>query len=232
MDFKLNAKYFEKSKLGIFCLVGIAIALIGLFVGIFTDYKFTIWLGLIVCVLLIVFATSIEPKDKDFDDGVRSNMRDFQRDFHEKFLEGPMDRAAFLTAEYQNRKDPEYWVCFIAENDDTLVRKGNDGSFRSSDYCMCGVWFEKERVSFGSRVLNVLNGEKQDQMFQLPFTEIQSAATAEPKFEQAKAVKYTLICIKAKNGTTYYIPARSDARTDEIIASVNQNVKRVSQGQL
>ena len=215
MDFKLNAKYFEKSKLGIFCIIGVVIALAGIFVGIFTDYKFTVWLGLLVCVLLIVFAASIEPKDKDFDDGVRTNMRDFQKDFHEKFLEGPMDRAAFLTAEYQNRKDPEYWACFIAETDDTLVRKGNDGSFRSSDYCMCGVWFEKERVSFGSRVVDVLTGKKQDQMF-----------------EQAKAVKYTLICIKAKSGTAYYIPARADARTDEIIASVNQGVKRVSAANL
>lgn len=232
MDFKLNAKYFEKSKLGIFCIIGVVIALAGIFVGIFTDYKFTVWLGLLVCVLLIVFAASIEPKDKDFDDGVRTNMRDFQKDFHEKFLEGPMDRAAFLTAEYQNRKDPEYWACFIAETDDTLVRKGNDGSFRSSDYCMCGVWFEKERVSFGSRVVDVLTGKEQDQMFQLPFSEIECACTAEPKFEQAKAVKYTLICIKAKSGTAYYIPARADARTDEIIASVNQGVKRVSAANL
>ncbi len=231
MDFKANAKYFEKSRLGVFIIVGLALAVIGILVGIFTDYKFMVWLGLLSGVLLAVIGFSIEPKDRDFDDAVRSNDRDFRNDFHEKFLEGPMDRTAFLTAEYQNRKDPEYWSCFIAESEDTLVRKGNDGSFRSTDYCMCGVWFEKERVSFGSRVLNVLNGEKQDDMHQLAFSAIESASLVNPKFEQAKAVKYTLLCIKEKNGTTYYLPARTDARTDDIVASINQGVKRMTAAQ-
>lgn len=227
MDYKTNAKYFEKSKLFIFILAALGAVVIGLLLMFLLDSQPAFLIAAIVAVVIFVVGYSREVKDADIDDCAIPIMREFRETFHARFLEKPIDKLKMMSSEYRNRKEPEYWGVFYMEDDDVAGKHGRDGTFRSSAYCACGIWFEKERVSVGTRVVSLIDEKMYEDFREFDFTEMEHVEYVPPKYPDM--ARYRLAAFK-KIGSddVMYVPVQDDAHTEEMIETINVTIDRLN----
>lgn len=134
--------------------------------------------------------------------------------------------------------DPTYIGEFdFTGSEELLVKRGNDGKFRTNYFTKTLVMFTANSLCLYTRRLGLCDNLIDNKLTQIPYLGVEDVFTEvfDYKFTKGKNTlhaKYCMITFKDTNGETVTVPTRNDADVDKMVEDIKVFVEKKKAGKI
>ena len=234
MDYKTTSKYFDNIT-NLFRFVGFALMAAGVILSLLNlilDAFVLMSIGIILLligVILVVFDSGRRTKDSDIEKAVHLELDKMDQKASEK-----MEKERRHLHEIQKYEFHSYDFRDIGS---VKVKRGSDGKLRSSKVAYTALYYMTEahhpKVMIYEYGFSLLEFDKYDNLIEIPEENLVSAELVQNTVKTlpvgAKAdteITYALIRITYDGDKTVSFPAKNDATSDDVVATINRSIRK------
>ncbi len=238
MDFKYNKKYFTGAEWPI--PVGIACIVVGLipFILMLMDIGHVFALITPAIILLLAGVGLIL-----ITNGGRSNEQGITDQLDRNTKSMLDDALKVMGLEEKHVKviplhDPTYIGEFdFTGSEELLVKRGNDGKFRTNYYTKTLLMFTANSLCLYTRRLGLCDNYVDNKLTQIPYLSIEDVFTEVSEYVFTKGknrlhAKYCMITFKDNAGNSLTVPTRNDADVDKMVEDIKVFAEKKKAGKI
>ncbi len=221
MDYKQNAKYFEKVNM-IPVIVGVVLALAGLITAFIGRSVPTTIIGLVLLIGGVICAiSSVSGRLKGADLDAQA----------QKIYDSTLD-TMYKRIDNFDMKFVKMYPPIVAGgynyDGDVKIKEDGDGSTRSSAYKLVGMLFTENKMHVYENAFSFIDSDgTKESINTYKYDDIGEASVEEKQCDvpgSSKKYTYYLLHIALLKGGEILIPVKNDASTDEILNVINRRV--------
>lgn len=231
MNFKYNKKYFTGSNLPV--VIGVVLTIISLLVLIifFNSWGFVMLFPAIVGVVLITFTLGGKSSDADLAEQIKKKSEFLPRTAAEKFglLKLQADKFDRDSEKRWNMMPPFEFGGFEFSEGEKFVRKGGDGTMRSSTYTTGVYLFGLDRLYIYSKTFSLLEEKETEIKTEAFYNDLKAIEVRPHEFKYRSGSKeltheYTRMHVIGNSGELFSTPVHNDAAVDDMIKELFRRI--------
>lgn len=234
MDFKTTSKYFDDIS-NVFRYIGfgaLAVGVVLFLLNLILDMFQLMSMGIILIVIGVVLVV--------FDSGRRTKDTDLEKFIHlelDKMPEKAADKMESDRRHLHEIQKYEFYSYNFRDLDSVKVKRGSDSRLRSSKVYYTALYYVTEahhaKVMIYENGFSLLKYDRTENLTEIPEENLESAELVQktvsvmPVGAKGPAeYTYALINIATSDGKVISFPAKNDATSDDVVATINRSIRK------
>ena len=234
MDYNTTSKYFKDIN-DIFRYVGFGLLAVGVIfelLNLIIDNMFFMSAGifaLLIGAVLVIFYSGRRTKDSELEKAVHLELDKLPQKAAEKMESDRRHLHEIQKYEFHSYdfRDPS----------SVKIKRGSDNRLRSSKVAYTAMYYMTEahhaKVMIYEYEFSLLQFDKQDKLTEIPEEDLLSAELTQHTIKvnpvgakNPAEVTYALINIATTDGKLISFPAKNDATSDDVVATINRTINK------